>query len=206
MIMSDKIPVNDVKEDVLELYGPLLQQEESNVNEKAEGETNASNVEDESKCKNCIHKTRSHRFWGPFVKFVKFTVHFLTVMLFLCAGAMAFSHLEDPYEANVSNNLDFSRVKKTAKDFTQNDTKITKSNETLELEKLWKSIIANYNFNISHDMQEKFVEEVAEYYKKKKKLKEKIKSERKRVDRMYVFKKWFYFVTIATTTIGKKNL
>ena len=41
---------------------------------------------------------------------------------------------------------------------------------------------------------------------KKKKLNEKTKSERKRVDRMYVFKKWFYFVTIATTTIGKENL
>ena len=76
----------------------------------------------------------------------------------------------------------------------------------MQLEKLWKSIIENYNFNISHDLQEKFVEEVAEYYKKKKKLNEKTKSERKRVDRMYVFKKWFYFVTIATTTIGKENL
>lgn len=204
--MSDEIPVNDVKEDVLELYGPLLQQQETNVNEKSEEETNACNAADESKCKHCIHNIRSHRFWGPFVKFVKFTVHFLTVMLFLCAGAMAFSHLEDPYEANVSSNLEFSRVKKTAKDFTQNDTKITKSNETLELEKIWKSITGNYNFNISHDMQEKFVEQVAEYYEKKKKLNEKVKSEGKRVDRMYIFKKWFYFVTIATTTIGKKNL
>lgn len=196
MIMSNEIPVNDVKEDVLELYGPLLLQEETNVNEKAEGEANACNAEDESNCKHCIHKTRSHRFWGPFVRFVKFTVHFLTVMLFLCAGAMAFSHLEDPYEADVSNTVEFSRVKKD----------LTKRNETLQLEKLWKSIIENYNFNISHDLQEKFVEEVAEYYKKKKKLNEKTKSERKRVDRMYVFKKWFYFVTIATTTIGKENL
>ena len=76
MIMSHEIPVNDVKEDLLELYGPLLLQEETNVNEKAEGEANAYNAEDESKCKHCIHKTRSHRFWGPFVKFVKFTVHF----------------------------------------------------------------------------------------------------------------------------------
>ena len=49
-----------------------------------------------SQCQQKMKVLKKKPYWGPFVKSVKFSVHFMVVMVILYCGACVFARLEDP--------------------------------------------------------------------------------------------------------------
>ena len=138
---------------------------------------------------------------------VKFFLHFFGVMLVMYCGAVVFAVLEDPdvmfpsssttEQSNIQQNI-------TLRSDTYNVKNSTESNSTL-----FGNIMKNkYNISMSLDLQEKFEEDMRLYFSSK--LNASLVShedatttdDHEPATRHYVIMKWFYFVTISTTTIG----
>lgn len=134
-----------------------------------------------------MQKIKSQRWWRPFIRFLKFAFHFIVVMLLLGFGAFGFALIEDPYhdphQTNETNDL--AKVSKNIDD------------------QFWEQLKLKYNFSVNIQIRDGFLKEIVEHEAGKNKIKTDQKKDKKLEDRWYIFKKWFYFVSIATTTIGR---
>ena len=67
----------------------------------------------------------------------------------------------------------------------------------------WSYMKMKYDININHSAHDNFLSDVYFYLDAVDQRKKAIKYEEEVTDRLSIFLKWFYFVTIATTTIGR---
>ena len=164
--------------------------------------TNEIKVEKEDVRKHdCCTFLKTHGYWNPLVKTATFLIHFLLVMLVLFCGAIIFVLIEDP-------NTKLFATEVTREESTYiNETNIEEksANDDVSIypnESFWKYVQKKYKINVSNETRSQLMEELHDFVIEYKKRKEMIAHQNQHKDKMFVFLKWFYFVTIATTTIG----
>ena len=116
----------------------------------------------------------------------------------LFGGAIVFSYLEDPEPTNNDGQDDNVTG--------ENSTEEKYVFETVNRTNLWVALQRKYNLvNISFDDQtiENFLIDIDQHLETVKEEKIMQQREEDRKDRLKIFRKWFYFANIATTTIGK---
>ena len=155
-----------------------------------------------------------------FIKTFKFITHFVVVMLLLYCGAMVFARLEDPnimyahegyYTTNNNTNNNTYNVNNTE---TQGEGMIDLDEEIFRnLSTFWVHMESKHNVSMGglrnsllHDMHT-FVRELSEQPRRQpQQLHDPHHNETHELTldekQHFIFMKWFYFVVIATTTIG----
>ena len=167
-----------------------------------------------------LRSIKERTWWHPFKNGCIFVIHFIVVMLLLCCAAYVLAKLEDPEIMNSNNEeepvLDMVQ-NTTVTNLTANSGFVDKRDLTNHAEDgndnttaFWKSIQNKYN--ISEDVSAALLEDLLEFLWNKKNL---VHDDHEPKDihhghdghtalrgKKFIFMKWFYFVVVATTTIG----
>ena len=123
------------------------------------------------------------------LRVVRFSINFGLVMGVLFGGAMIFSEIEDPYPPKMCPH-EIIRKKDLESSNTSEFWLALQNKFSLHCLKLSGSDIEEIR-----DLFEKHIQNVQIEKNEK-------DTEEKRRDRLYIFKKWFYFTNIISTTIG----
>ena len=138
---------------------------------------------------------------SPLIHTVRFVIHFCVVMGILFGGAMVLSELEDPAPKGESQHQDSTS--------TRNGTNTTELHmETANVTEFMLALQKQYNLhclNLDESVIEGMRAAFELYSRKIKEAKEHRQIHEQRKDRFYIFKKWFYFTNIISTTIGKRS-
>lgn len=182
---------NEILNDIYRYYGlALIQQELFVIQPPAIAKKTAE------KKMTCLKKLKSKKWWNPLMKFLRFTMLFLIVMGILFAGATVFVLLEDPVDK-------YSEEVKNTSDLLIHRTNLSKddfSDGNVTLFRLY--LQQRYKINIGVTDQEDFLLDVIYFRDAITRRIDKEKKKEQLKDRTNIFIKWFYFATIATTTIG----
>lgn len=185
---------NEILNDIYRYYGlALIQQELFVIQPPAIAKKTAE------KKMTCLKKLKSKKWWNPLMKFLRFTMLFLIVMGILFAGATVFVLLEDPVDK-------YSEEVKNTSDLLIHRTNLSKddfSDGNVTLFRLY--LQQRYKINIGVTDQEDFLLDVIYFRDAITRRIDKEKKKEQLKDRTNIFIKWFYFATIATTTIGKSS-
>ena len=147
-------------------------------------------------CKDGIIPFLKARGYWKHIKMTFFlVVHFLVVLLVLFCSAVGFAYLEDVDYLNGSN---------AALASTKNSTTV---NFTRVKDAFWNRFEEKYNLNLTDETRATLIDEFKQFIEEENenlRLKDDIsQDESERMsDKMYIFRKWFYFVVITATTIG----
>ena len=144
---------------------------------------------------------KTHGYWSPLMETIKFLIHFVFVMSLLFGGAILFALIEDP-ETNILTDIIMGNsVHQNPTNIVLNSTKGI-STYTLANESFWNHVEGKYNISVRAHARVLLMKEFKNFIIEEKKRAEMIAHQTLHKDNMFVFLKWFYFVTIATTTIG----
>ena len=149
---------------------------------------------------------RKRGYWDPLIKTVNFVVHFSFVMAILFGGAMVLAMIEDPETPLIVVPVDGNE---TIANYTKIGFNVNEVNEGVGFingTMSWRRLLVKYSINISEETHKSFLNEVKSFITEDKKLKEKLAYQKLHSNRRFVFLKWFYFVTVATTTVGYGDL
>lgn len=169
---------------------------------------------EEEESTSCLKVLRKKRCWNPLVKVFKFVVHFAVVMLVLFLGAVVFARIEDRIgydHDNTAWHLISSYAKqqengaqvelengKLPKSYSYKSDNFCNGNATV----FWWFVKNKFNISLNEKDKLVFLESTAYFLDAVAEREEMLNEEIKIRDRQFVFTKWFYFMTIATTTIG----
>ena len=146
-------------------------------------------------CFKKLKEIQKHGWWSVMIRCVKFSLHFITVMLLLFLGAMVFAAIEDPItDKNIDSHPKVEEVTKREH--------LKYGNKTL----LWKYLQRKYDIRLNESDQNSLLGDLDFFFDAVKDVENKIIYQTQVEDRRFIFTKWFYFATISTTTIGKMFL
>ena len=182
---------------------PSLDDEREERDERDEKDERDS-AEQEQECtrRSCLLETRN------------FLAHFLFVMVLLFGGATVFALIEDPEVYNIARekhnltkeavgtNLSTGAYDTLPALYSTNYTLWKKHAEFDHNITFWKHVETTYMINISARARESLLADMLEFVDVHEERRTRLAYEETHRNRMFVFLKWFYFVTIATTTIG----
>ena len=145
----------------------------------------------------CISFLKTHGYWNPLINTVKFLLHFIVVMVLLFCGAMVFARFEDPLEND-------HQVENNTKNIinTSVDSKGGNVSAYMNTSLFWTNMMVKYNININEQFQEELMQDIKRFVLRVENREKTINYEKQVHNRRFIFMKWFYFVIIATTTIG----
>ena len=142
-------------------------------------------------------------YWNPLVKSITFLIHFLLVVASLFGGAMFLAMIEDPIMPLRTDALDQNDTFANVTKITINSTIQSSRTKSADNESyLWQQLQKEFNITLNADSRNLMINKFKSFIIEEEKRSEQIAYERKHQDRKFVFLKWFYFVTITTTTIG----
>ena len=135
------------------------------------------------------------------IKGVTFVFHFLVVMTILFLGAIVLVLLEDPDVFHKDNNSTFvnkSRIYNRSAEHAEAPS--------IDLAAFWRSVQKKYNFTLDEKFHDDLWSDIDSHMEELKLTSDHhhtdtIRYKVKR-DRKFIIMKWFYFVVVASTTIG----
>ena len=143
---------------------------------------------------------KKHGYWNPLINTVKFLLHFIVVMVLLFCGAMVFARFEDPLENILTNDHNENNTNNYIN--TSVDSKFGNFSAYMNTSLFWTNMMGKYNINIDEQFQEELMQDIKLFVVQEENREKTINYEKQVHNRRFIFMKWFYFVTVATTTIG----
>lgn len=139
---------------------------------------------------------RKHGLYTPLVKVCETFLHFIAVLLLLFVGAIVFSAIEDPIKDGSKTGV--TNVNKSVKNGNPSNANF----KYIENKTFWKELKKKYGIDVKKGKRDLLLDDVSSFLLVDRSIKEQIAYEIDHRDRNFVLLKWFYFVSIATTTIG----
>ena len=139
-------------------------------------------------------------YWDTVVATIKFLVHFIVVICMLFIGAFVFAAIEDPPIDDDDVKLSNQYLRILQKDVPLSD--YNPDNYTNSKDAFWAQIKYKYELKIPGGSQDKIMDDMRHFIDHEQRKYELMAHHKKMRDRAYVIMKWFYFLTIASTTIG----
>ena len=161
-------------------------------------------------------RAQGTKYWQPFGKSLQLIIHFIAVMLVLSIGAIVLAFLEDPdimYGHDHHGAIDSKNKSVINSSLSKRYVESMHRGKDDEDKMFWLSMQNRYNYTVENELQHYFLKEVKDYldrrYNQPKHI-TRIHIHRPKGiairDRGFIFMKWFYFATVATTTIGYGNV
>ena len=166
-------------------------------------------------CSVAISRKIHLNHWSRILHGLTFLLHFFTVMTILFFGAVVLAILEDP-EVLHDHNSTLAAEEGSILRQEMNETidrKLVANNDDPHgspqyLSLFWKATERKYNFSISDELQASLWSHIRSYIEHEQDVfihhqdAQVHRKEHTIYDREFILMKWFYFVVVASTTIG----
>lgn len=153
--------------------------------------------------------------WRAFIRAILCaSFHFLAILVVLSLAALVFAHIEEPDFSMRSSVISSAPTRNNSKTFpaqklSQQDLLESATNDTQTLSSAWASLEKKYNVTFSTEDHDSIVSHIVGQPKMNidknndEGMQQSAKPTESRSDTFtYNFKKWFYFASVVSTTIG----